>query len=104
MVRPVDINLNIQHAPEMSRMATTDNHARPELAAQHYAERLEKQARQQQEQVQRNEASDKNNINPDRKGHGGGYNPKKKTVQKKEEEKKKPPQRRPGDSLVDIRI
>jgi hypothetical protein len=104
MVRPIDINLNIQHAPDMARMGATENQGRPEIAAQQYADRLERQARQQQEQVQRNDAADRSNVNPDRKGRGDGYSPKRKPVQKKNEEKKNPPKRMAGDNLIDIRI
>jgi hypothetical protein len=31
MIRPVDINLNIQHAPDMARLALTEQQNRPEL-------------------------------------------------------------------------
>ncbi|MCL2498740.1 MAG: hypothetical protein FWE90_00210 [Defluviitaleaceae bacterium] len=103
MVRPIDINLNIQHASDMARMGATENQGRPEVAAQQYADRMEKQVRQQQEQVHRHDPSDRANVNPDGKGHGGGYNPKRKIMQKKEEEKKKTPKKM-GDNLLDIRI
>ncbi|MCL2605033.1 MAG: hypothetical protein FWD90_11200 [Defluviitaleaceae bacterium] len=103
MIRPIDINLNIQHAPDVARMSATENQGRPEIAAQQHADRLEKQIRHQQEQVQRHDAAERPNVNPDHKGHGGGYNPKRKPMQKKEEEKKKTPPKT-GGNLLDIRI
>ena len=104
MIRPVDINLNIQHAPDMARLALTEQQTRPELAAQQFADRLEKQARQQQEQIQKQEATDKANVNPDQKGQNK-YNPKRKPVKKKPEEKKKtPPRRTEGESMFNILV
>jgi hypothetical protein len=104
MVRPIDINLNIQHASDVARMVTTENQGRPEIAAQQYADRLEKQSRQQQEQVQRKDAADKSGVNPDRKGYGGGYAPKRKPVPKKETTQKTSAPKKPGESMLDIRI
>jgi hypothetical protein len=93
MIRPIDINLNIQHAAEVVRVGTAESQGRPEIAAQHYADRLEKQARQQQEQVQRKDAADKNSVNPDGKGYGG-FNQKRKPgpVKNRDGDKNKKPQ------------
>ena len=103
MIRPVDINLNIQHAPDMARLALTEQQTRPELAAQQFADRLEKQARQQQEQIQKQDATDKANVNPDQKGQNAYA--KRKPVKKKAEEKKKtPPRRTEGESMFNILV
>ena len=85
MLRPIDLALNIGHAQEMRQGAESQN-TRPELAMQQFADRLEKQVRESKEQVQRQDATQKNNINKDREGHGKGYKPKPK--QKKHEAKK----------------
>jgi len=107
MIRPIDLNLNIQHAADAARVGTNQNQGRPEVAAQQFADRLEKQTKEQNEQVQRQEPTDKANVNPDDKGHGG-YAQKKKPAKKKTEEKKKAParaiMRTTGESMFDIRI
>jgi hypothetical protein len=105
MIRPIDISLNIQHAADAVRAGTAESQSRPEVAAQQYADRLEKQARLQEQQVHRKEASEKGNVNPDRKGHGGGYEPKRKPAVKKGTDKGKAPLGKPtGESMLDIRI
>ena len=86
MLRPIDLALNIGHAQEMRQGAESQN-ARPELAMQQFADRLEKQVRESREQVQRQDAPQKGMVHKDREGHGKGYKPKFK--QKKEEPKKK---------------
>ena len=85
MLRPIDLALNIGHAQEMRQGAESQN-SRPELAMQQFADRLEKQIKAQQEQVQRQDATQKPTVSKDREGHGRGYKPKQR---KKEEPKKK---------------
>ena len=88
MLRPIDLALNIGNAQEMRRGAESQN-TRPELAMQQFADRLEKQVRESQEQVQRQDAPQKGTINKDKEGSGKGHKPKPK--QKKEEVKKGKP-------------
>jgi len=105
MVRPIDISLNIQHAADMARVATADQQGRPEVAMQQFADRLEKQARQQNEQVQRQENTEKPTVNPDGRNPTGYAAKKKPPVKKKTDEKKKPPlTRTTGEHMYDIRI
>ncbi|MCL2203221.1 MAG: hypothetical protein FWB88_04720 [Defluviitaleaceae bacterium] len=104
MVRPIDISLNIQHAADMARAGSTQNQGRPEVTMQEFANRLEKQAREQQEQVQKSEHTEKNDVNPERQGYGGGYTAKRNAAKKKPEAKKKSPQAVVGESLFDIRV
>jgi hypothetical protein len=77
---------------------------RPEVAGQMFADRLEKQVKQQMEQVQTTEQADKQDVNPDRRGHGGGYNPQRKG--KKPESKQKPLGKpsNTGESLFDMKV
>ena len=101
----VNVNLNIQHATEAVRFGTPADQGRPEVAAQHQAQRMEKQVQKQQEQIQPQEASDKAGVNPDRQGRGNEYQQKKKTAKGKAPEKKKVVQYSPSsESMFDIRI
>ena len=103
MLRPVDMNLSIQHAADAARASTNQAAARPEVAQQQFTDRLEKQVKMQEKQVQNANEAEKNDVNPDRKGFGGGYQPnKKKQGQKKTEAK--PAKKFHGESMYDIRI
>jgi len=104
MVRPVDISLNIQHAADMARLAGNNQQVRTDLAAQQFAERLEKQTRQQQEQVIRQEEAQKTDVNPDGKGHSGYAAKKKAPAKKKPGAKSAPMARTSGESMFDIRV
>jgi hypothetical protein len=102
MLRPIDVTLTIQHAADAHR-ASTDGQARPEVASQMFADRLEKQTKMQEQQVMQASQSEKNEVQPDRQGHGGGYQPNRKG-QKKPADKAKPQSKPTGESLYDIRI
>ena len=104
MIRPIDLSINIQHAADAARVGTNQNQGRPEVAAQQFADRLEKQTRQQQEQVQRQEPTDRANVNPDGKGHGGYANQKKPMKKKPENKKPAEKMRTTGESMFDIRV
>jgi len=74
MLRPIDMTISIQHAQEAHRAGTNDSgSARPEVASQMFADRLEKQTRMAEQQVQNSNQTEKNDLNPDRQGYGGGY-------------------------------
>jgi len=98
------MTLTIQGAAEAHRAgAQGAQAARPEVASQMFADRLEKQTRLQEQQVTQAAEAEKGGVNPDRQGHGGGYQPKKKPMQKKAEPSK-PAAKAPGESLYDIKI
>jgi hypothetical protein len=103
MMRPIDLTLTIQNSSEVVRAGAQGlQAARPEVASQMFADRLEKQVQQQQQQVNKSPESEKGDINPDRDAHGGGYQSKRKPSQKKSE---KPKTTKPsGESLYDIRV
>ena len=104
-MRLIDMNLNIQHASDMARLGASDSQGRPEVAAQQFAQRLEKQAKQQQEQVNKTNETEKNDVNADRQGHGGGYQGNKHRAKKKPEPEKRTMVRsNNGESLFDIRV
>ena len=104
-MRLIDMNLNIQHATDMARLGASDSQGRPEVAAQQFAQRLEKQAKQQQEQVQKNNEAEKSDVNPERQGYGGGYQGNRKGVKKKAATAKKPTATNGnGENMFDIRI
>ena len=104
MLRPIDMTLTIQHASDAHRAGTGDaNAARPEVASQMFADRMEKQAKMQEKQVNQTNESQKNDVQPDRQGHGGGYQPNRKPKKKATTTgaaAKKPI----GESLYDIRV
>ena len=89
MLRPIDMTLTIQHAADAHRAGTSDSGAaRPEVASQMFADRLEKQARLQQQQVQNTNQSEHNALDPEREGRGGAYQQNRKRKSKKPEKGK----------------
>jgi len=106
MIRAVEINMNIQNTPEMARMLNNANQARPDITAQQFTDRLDKQTKLQQEQVQKTEEATKNDVNPDRRGDGGGYqgNKKKPPAKKTLAKPAKPANRGDGESMFNILV
>ncbi|MCL2216057.1 MAG: hypothetical protein FWB91_03445 [Defluviitaleaceae bacterium] len=104
MLRPIDMTLTIQHAADAHRAGSGDaNAARPEVAGQMFADRLEKQAKLLEKQVNQTDQSEKKDVNPERQGHGGGYQPNRKPKQKKASAPAN--QNKPiGESMYDIRV
>jgi len=104
MLRPIDMTLTIQHAADAHRAGAGDaNAARPEVASQMYAERMEKQVKAQEQQVNQPNQSEKSGVQPDRQGHGGGYKPNRKPGQKKDT-KTTTAKKNLGESLFDIKV
>ena len=103
MLRPIDMAITVQYAADAARASTNQTAARPEVAQQQFTERLEKQVKMQEKQVQNANEAEKNEVNPDRKGHGGGYQPRKKPGQKKPEAKQSKPKFH-SESMYDIKI
>jgi len=103
MLRPIDMTLTIQGTSEAVRAGAQGlQAARPEVASQMFADRLEKQVRQQEQQVLRSPEAEDVDVNTDRQGQGGGYKPKQQ--RSKTEEKPKPKAKSTGESLYDITI
>jgi hypothetical protein len=104
MLRPIDMTLTIQHAADAHRAGAGDaNAARPEVASQMYAERMEKQVKAQEQQVNQPNQSEKSGVQPDRQGYGGGYKPNRKPGQKKDT-KATTAKKNSGESLFDIKV
>ena len=106
MLRPIDMNLTIKHAADANRVQGEGAFARPEHAQQMFSERLQREARQNEQQINQTHQAENNNINPDGRGNAGGYNRKRKpATPAKEDEKSKPKQApRVGGSLFDISV
>ncbi|MCL2386293.1 MAG: hypothetical protein FWC89_01970 [Defluviitaleaceae bacterium] len=104
MLRPIDMTLTIQGSAEANRAGQQGALAgRPEVSSQMFADRLEKQVKQQQEQVVQGNKAEKNDVNPDRQGHGGGYQPQRK--KKPDDKAKAGVKSKPtGESLYDIKV
>jgi len=98
------MSLSIQATTDTTRAGTQGtNAARPEVASQMFAERMEKQAKLQESQVVKGNESEKSDVQPDRQGYGGGYHPNRRN-KKKQEEAKKAKQKSVSESLYDIKI
>ena len=105
MLRPIDVTLTIQHAAEAVRAGTGDTHAgRPEVAQQMFAERLEKQIRDQEKQAREVNQSERNEVNPEKKGNGSGYHANRRKQVKKTLTKPEKHQSLSGESMYDIRV
>ena len=106
MLRPIDVTLSIQHATDAHRAGSGHSQsARPEVQHQMFSERLEKQARQQEQQAGEVNASEKNEVTPDRQGDGKGYYAHRRKQQKKSGLTKPEPKKGSmGESMYDIRI
>ena len=105
MLRPIDVTLTIKHAAEAVRAGAGDTHAgRPEVAQQMFAERLEKQIREQEKQAREVSQAEKNEVTPDRKGDGSGYLPNRKKQDKKSLTKPDKRQNLGSESMYDIRV
>ena len=105
MLRPIDVTLTIQHASEAHRAGAGDTHSgRPEVAQQMFAERLEKQIREQEKQAREVNQSEKSEVTPDRKGDGSGYKRSSKKQDKKPLTKPDKSQSQSGESMYDIRV
>ena len=104
MLRPIDLTLTIQHASDAHRAGAGDTHAgRPEVAQQMFADRLDKQLREQEKKAEEVNQAEKNEVNPDKKGDGGGYQGNRKK-QKKPLTKPEKHQSLSGESMYDIRV
>ena len=105
MLRPIDVTLTIQHAADAHRAGAGDTHAgRPEVAQQMFAERLEKQIREQEKQAREVNQAEKNEVTPDRKGDGSGYQPNRKKQERKLLTKPEKHQSLNSESMYDIRV
>ena len=105
MLRPIDMTLTIQHAADAHRAGTSDSGAaRPEVASQMFADRLEKQARLQEQQVQNANQSEQTDVNPDRQGHGKGYQPNRKKPKRPEKKKYAGDKELIRESMFDMRV
>ena len=105
MLRPIDVTLTIQHASEAIRAGAGDTHSgRPEVAQQMFAERLEKQIREQEKQAREVNQAEKNEVTPDRKGDGSGYQRNRKKPEKKPLTKPDKHQSLSSESMYDIRV
>ena len=104
MLRGIDMTLTIKGAAEAVRAGGQAALAgRPEVAGQMFADRLEKQTRMQEKQVVQAPEAEKPDVNPDRKGHGGGYQPNRET-RKKTEAKPAAKSKYVTESMYDIKI
>jgi len=103
MLRPIDLTMTIQHAADAQRV-NTNTQGRPEVVAQQFADRMEKQSKLESSQVIKSNESEKSDVNPDREGHGGGYQPRKKRAPEKKSEASKSKASNVTESLYDFKI
>jgi len=101
------MSITIQHAADAGRFARGNEIAsKPEIAHQMFTDRMEKELRQQGEQVNKANEAEQNQLNPERQGHGGGYQRKGKNKKNEKDEKKPPPKTisRFSEGLLDVKI
>ncbi|MCL2398232.1 MAG: hypothetical protein FWC91_00635 [Defluviitaleaceae bacterium] len=100
-IRAVDLAMPIQRTPELNRSNLGEQ--RPETQHQQFAERLSKEAAQQEKQVQQAPKGEEAQIQKDGRGNNGGYesrNHKKKEKKKQESAK----DNKTSNSMFDITI
>ena len=99
-LRPIDMTITVQHASEVSRSHTGDQ-ARPEIAQQQFADKLNRETQLQDHQVLQSHKSEEGKVDPDGRGNSGGRGSGKKKDDKKKEQK---PVRAAGGSMFDVSI
>ena len=105
MLRPIDVTLTIKHAAEAVRGGSGDTHSgRPEVAQQMFADKLEKELREQEKQAREVTQAEKNEVTPDRKGDGSGYQRNRKRPDKKSLTKPEKHQGLGSESMYDIKV
>ena len=104
-LRPIDLNLNVQHASDMARAGGNNNlNARPGTAQQMFAERLEKQTRQLEQQVIKSNQSEKGQIQRDGRGNAGRYQSQRRPAKKKPAKGQVATDHGGSESMLDIKI
>jgi len=100
-IRPVDLQVMVQRAPEVNR-ATNNDGSRAETQNNQFAQSFQKVVEQEGKQVNTAAQADKANVDKDGRGQGGGKDGKgqRRPGQEKEEEGKAVKNR----GLLDIRI
>ena len=99
-IRAVDMAMPVQRAPEMAQNLRGDQ--RPEVQHQQFAQRLNKEAQQQEQSVQQTPQSENTNINKDGRGSGGYQGGRSKKREKKGQQTTKIKQS--TSSMLDISI
>ena len=100
MLRPIDMTITVQRTPELNRSQTGEN-ARPEVAFQQIAEKVNRDTQQQDRQVSQTNKSEGERVDPDGRGSGGGGARGKKKGQEKKDKKTASSN---GGSMFDVSI
>ena len=100
-IRPVDLQVMIQRAPEVNR-ATNNDGSRAETQNNQFAQSLQKMVEQESKQVVNTNQAEKSSVDKDGRGQGGGKDGKgkEKSGQGKEEDGKGVQNR----GLLDIKV
>lgn len=100
-LRPIDVTITLQRAPEATRTQTGEN-TRPEVAQQQFADRMEREVQHQDRVVIQTNKTEDNRVDRDGKRGGSGENARK----KKQQQKDKPASARSGsgDSMFDMSV
>ena len=100
---PIDLSITLQRTTELARQPGET--ARPEMAQDQFAERFNREVRQNEQQVTQTNRAEENIVNRDGRGNSGGANLRQK--KKNDEKKDKKPCTNTigsGGSLLDISI
>ena len=99
---PIDTSITLQRTVDLTRMPSGETLARPEMLQDEFAERFNREIRQQEQQINQSNKTEENLVNKDGRGNSG-YDSKKK---KKDNKNAKPSSdiTKTGGSLFDISI
>jgi hypothetical protein len=99
---PIDMSITVQRTAEVNRLPTGEAAARPEMAQDEFAERFNREVRQQEQQINQSNKTEENLVNRDGRGNNS-YNGQKKKKNTKDT-KQQPGKAKNSGSLFDISI
>ena len=101
-IRAIDLAMPVQRATEMN--SNMRGEQRPEVQAQQFAERLNKEANRQEQQVQQTPRGEEASIQKDGRGNSGGYAGNKGKKKKKDAQTATKAKGKANDSMLDLSI
>jgi hypothetical protein len=100
-IRAVDMALPVQRGTELNQNMRGEH--RPEVQAQQFAERINKEANRQEQQVQQTPRGEEASIQKDGRGNSGGYQGNRGKKKKQDGQAVSQP-KKASDSLFDLSV
>lgn len=101
-LRPIDMTITLQRAPEINRNQTGEN-VRPEVAQQQFADKINREVHLQDQHITQTNKTEDGKVDRDGRGNdGGGSASNRKKREKKEDHPSKPSTT--SSSMFDISI